>query len=85
MFHDAFVDPITSVNGDVIVTLYGQAGFKSGSTNGAPNVGTTTQLEECRNPSLGLATKARGCKVASQEKNSEVMSHALGSVKSVRE
>jgi hypothetical protein len=46
MFHDAFVDPTTSVNGDVVATLDGQTGFIIGSTNGAPNVGTTVQLEE---------------------------------------
>jgi hypothetical protein len=46
MFHDAFVDPRTSVNGDVVATLDGQVGFRSGSTNGAPNVGTTVQLEQ---------------------------------------
>jgi hypothetical protein len=39
----------------------------------------------CRNPSLGLATKARGCKVAGQEGDSGVTSHAPGSAKSVRE
>ncbi len=33
-------------------------------------------LHGCRNPSLGLATKARGCKVASQEGSPRVMSHA---------
>ncbi len=30
----------------------------------------------CHNPSLGLATKARGCKVAGQEGRPGVMSHA---------
>ncbi len=30
----------------------------------------------CHNPSLGLVTKARGCKVASQEGSSGVMPHA---------
>ncbi len=30
----------------------------------------------CRNPSLGLATKARGCKVAGQEGSLGVMLHA---------
>jgi hypothetical protein len=34
-----------------------------------------------RNPSLGLTTKARGCKVANQEGSSGVMLHAPGSVK----
>ncbi len=42
-------------------------------------------IDYCRNPSLGLATKARGCKVARQEKNPKVISHAPGSVKSVKE
>jgi hypothetical protein len=35
----------------------------------------------CRNPNLGLATKARGYKVASQEKDLGVTSHAHGSAK----
>jgi hypothetical protein len=39
----------------------------------------------CCNPSLGLATKARGCKVVSQEKDLGVISHVPGSAKSVRE
>jgi hypothetical protein len=39
----------------------------------------------CRNPSLGLATKARGYKVAGQEGDPEVTSHAPRSAKSVRE
>jgi hypothetical protein len=34
----------------------------------------------CRNPSLGLATKARACKGAGQEGSSGVTFHALGSV-----
>ncbi len=38
----------------------------------------------CRNRSLGLTTKARNCKVAGQEKEPGVTSHALGSAKSVR-
>jgi hypothetical protein len=37
--------------------------------------------EMCRNLSLGLVTKARGCKVTSQEKDLGVTSHAPGSVK----
>ncbi len=37
------------------------------------------------NPNLGLATKARGCKVASQEEDPGVTSHVLGSAKSVKE
>ncbi len=40
---------------------------------------------ECRNPNLGLETKARGYKVASQEGDRGVTSHALGSAKCVRE
>jgi hypothetical protein len=36
--------------------------------------------EWCRNPSLGLATKARACKGAGQEGSLEVTSHALGNV-----
>ncbi len=39
----------------------------------------------CRNLSLGLATKAKGCKVAGQEGDLGVTSHAPESVKSVRE
>jgi hypothetical protein len=35
----------------------------------------------CRNLSLGLTTKARGCKVAGQEKDPEVTSHAPRSAK----
>ncbi len=38
-------------------------------------------MEACRNPNLGLATKARGCKVAGQEGSSGVMAHALGSAR----
>jgi hypothetical protein len=39
----------------------------------------------CRNPNLGLAIKARGCKVAGQEGDPKVTSHAPESAKSVRE
>jgi hypothetical protein len=39
----------------------------------------------CHNSSLRLATKARGCKVAGQEKDLGVTSHAPESAKSVRE
>jgi len=35
----------------------------------------------CRNPSLGLATKERACKVASQEGSPGVTSHAPRSAK----
>ncbi len=42
-------------------------------------------LDKCRNPSLGLATKTRGCKVADQVGDPGVTSHAPGSAKSVRE
>jgi hypothetical protein len=34
----------------------------------------------CRNPSLGLATKAKVCKGASQKGSMGITSHALGSV-----
>jgi hypothetical protein len=34
----------------------------------------------CRNPSLGLATKVRVCKVAGQERSPKVTLHAPGSV-----
>ncbi len=40
-----------------------------------------TKERSCCNPSLGLATKARACKVAGQEGNSGVMSHAPMSVR----
>ncbi len=40
---------------------------------------------QCRNLSFGLATKARGCKVAGQVKDPGVASNAPGSAKSVRE
>jgi hypothetical protein len=40
---------------------------------------------DCRNPSLGFATKARHGKVAGQEGDSGVTSHAPGGAKSVRE
>jgi hypothetical protein len=36
---------------------------------------------DCRNPSLGLTTKARGCKVAGQEGSLRVMPHAPKSVR----
>jgi hypothetical protein len=39
----------------------------------------------CRNLSLGLVIEGRGCKVAGEEKDLGVTSHAPGSVKSVRE
>ncbi len=35
----------------------------------------------CRNPNLGLTTKARGYKVSGQEKDPGVTSHAPGSAK----
>jgi hypothetical protein len=38
------------------------------------------QHRMCRNPSLGLATKARACKVAGQEGSPGVMLHAPRSV-----
>jgi hypothetical protein len=40
---------------------------------------------KCCNLSLGLTTKARGCKVAGQERDLGVTSHAPESAKSVRE
>ncbi len=40
---------------------------------------------KCCNPSLGLATKAKGCKVAGQKKDLAVTSHAHGSAKNARE
>jgi hypothetical protein len=39
------------------------------------------KVKGCRNLSLGFVTKARGCKVAGQEKDSRVTSHALGNAK----
>ncbi len=45
---------------------------------------TQRMCDICRNPSLGLATKVRGCKVAGQEGDPGVTSHAPRSVKSVR-
>jgi len=36
---------------------------------------------KCRNPSLGLVTKARACKVAGQEGSPGVTPHALKSVR----
>jgi hypothetical protein len=35
----------------------------------------------CGNPNLGLVTKARGCKVAGQEGDPGVTSHAPGNAK----
>ncbi len=35
---------------------------------------------KCRNPNLGLVTKARACKVAGQEQSPGVTSYAPGSV-----
>jgi hypothetical protein len=42
-------------------------------------------MGQCRNPNLGLATKARCDKVAGQEGDLRVTPHAHGSAKSVRE
>ncbi len=39
----------------------------------------------CRNPSFGLVTKARDCKVVGQEGDPGVTSHAPESAKGVRE
>jgi hypothetical protein len=41
----------------------------------------TINQPQCRNPSLGLVTKARACKVASQKRSSGITFHALGSGK----
>jgi hypothetical protein len=38
-------------------------------------------VPRCRNPNLGLTTKARACKVAGQEGSLGVTSHAPGSAK----
>jgi hypothetical protein len=38
---------------------------------------------DCRNPSLGLATKARGCKVAGQEGVGSASLHVLMGVQKV--
>jgi hypothetical protein len=35
----------------------------------------------CRNPSLGLVTKAKGCKVAGQERSPGIMSHSPGNAR----
>ncbi len=43
------------------------------------------QKHICCNPNMGITTKARGWKVAGQEKDYGVTSHAHGSAKSVRE
>jgi hypothetical protein len=42
-------------------------------------------MYKCRNPSFGFSTEAKGCKVAGQEKDLGVTSHAPESAKSVRE
>ncbi len=36
----------------------------------------TCSMPMCRNPSLGLTTKAKRCKVAGQEGSLKIMSHA---------
>jgi hypothetical protein len=41
------------------------------------------KIVKCRNLSLGLATKARGCKNVDQEGDPGITSHAPGSAKSV--
>jgi hypothetical protein len=43
------------------------------------------EISQCRNLSLGLTTKARGYKVAGQEGDPKITSHAPKSAKSVRE
>jgi hypothetical protein len=42
---------------------------------------TTSKDLKCRNPNLGLVTKARTCKVASQDRSPRVTSHTLRSAK----
>jgi hypothetical protein len=42
---------------------------------------TIGNLSMSRNPNLGFATKVRGCKVTSQERDPRVTSHAPGSAK----
>ncbi len=39
------------------------------------------KINECRNLNPGLATKARGCKVASQEGSPGIMLHSPGSAR----
>jgi len=39
-----------------------------------------SEFNLCRNPSFGLATKAKACKVAGQEGSPRVTLHAPGSV-----
>jgi hypothetical protein len=46
---------------------------------------STRSCTFCRNPGLGLVTKARGCKVAGQKGHPEIISHVPGSAKSVQE
>jgi hypothetical protein len=41
----------------------------------------TVGVGVCRNPNFGLTTKARGCKVVSQEGNLGVILHAPGSAR----
>jgi hypothetical protein len=48
-------------------------------------MGYMLRVKLCHNLNLGLTTKARGCKVISQEKDSGVTSHAPENAKSVRE
>jgi hypothetical protein len=44
------------------------------------NVLSNLNIAMCRNPSLGLTTKAKDCKSASQEGSPRVISHAPRSV-----
>ncbi len=46
-----------------------------------PFLGVGALIHECHNPNLGLATKARGCKVAGEERSLRFMVHAFGSAK----
>jgi len=56
----------------------------SSSTNPKTNTTATQPTSNthsaCRNPNLGLTTKARACKGAGQEGSPRLTSHALGSV-----
>jgi hypothetical protein len=52
-----------------------------GFTNGLQSIEEYINIEDCRNPSFGLATKARACKVAGQEGTSGGTLHAPGSAK----
>ncbi len=46
-----------------------------------PTLNQKKNINQHCNPSLGLATKARGCKDAGQDRSPRVMSHAPGSAR----